>query len=72
MPRQHFGRRERVDIRRDFKRKTLMAARDGDGPHWVAVPAIIDEADAALFRLAHRHRNLYHEDLHNRALLSSR
>jgi hypothetical protein len=47
-----------------------LAEREHTAPRWLAMPAILDEADAALFRLAHRARNgVYHEDRHNSALL---
>jgi hypothetical protein len=70
MQRERFGHQERDRIRGDFGRKVRLAARDGDGPGWIAVKAILDDGDAALFRLAHRERNdVYHKDRHNPAVL---
>ena len=70
MRREQFGRADRKRIGRDFSRKIHLAERKHTAPRWLAVPAILDESDAALFRLAHRARNgVYHEDRHNSALL---
>ena len=48
-----------------------LATRNADGPSWRKVEAILSDADAAVMRVAHTYRNgVYHEDRHNRALLT--
>lgn len=66
-----FGAREQAKIQQDFSRQvTIASLHDEARPPWPAPSPLLDENDAAIFRIAHQYRNpIYHEDRHNPALL---
>lgn len=68
----HYKREKRDQIHRSFKRKVAMASRAVEGPFAFSYPApILDETDAAIFRIAHQYRNdIYHAGYHNPAVLA--
>jgi hypothetical protein len=68
---RRFGQRERDRLRQDFDRKVTLAISEAEGVGAFAYPRpVLDEQDAAIFRVAHRYRNgLHHEDRANDALL---
>jgi hypothetical protein len=69
--RKRYTHKERREVLGDFDRMLVVASKDSGGPAWRAVPAIADESDAAVMRVAHSYRNgVYHEDRHNAALIA--
>jgi hypothetical protein len=69
--RKRYTHKERQKILGDFNRMLIVASKNSGGPAWRAVPAIMDEPDAAVMRVAHSYRNgVYHEDRHNVALIA--
>jgi hypothetical protein len=68
---RRFGQRERDRLRQDFDRRVTLALSEPQGIGAFAFPRpVLDEQDAAIFRVAHRYRNgLHHEDRANDALL---
>jgi hypothetical protein len=68
---RRFGQRERDRLRQDFDRRVTLALSEPQGIGAFAFPRpVLDEHDAAIFRVAHRYRNgLHHEDRANDALL---
>jgi len=68
---RRYDQRERDRLRRDFDRRVTLAQTELKGPFTFAFPKpLLNQADAATFRVAHRYRNgIYHEDRHNQALL---
>jgi hypothetical protein len=71
LPVRRFGQRERDRLRQDFDRRVTLAMSQPEGVLAFAFPRpVLDEHDAAIFRVAHRYRNgLHHEDRSNDALL---
>jgi hypothetical protein len=68
---KRYTNKERRTILGNFGRMATLATEDADGPALWKVGAILSEADAAVMRVAHTYRNgVYHEDRHNRALLT--
>lgn len=69
-PRKQYSNDERERIRASFDRMARLAQKQTDAPWGRSVEAILDQADAAVFKVAHRYRNnIYHEDRHNPAVL---
>ncbi len=68
---RRYDQRERDRLRRDFDRRVTLAQTEPKGLFTFAFPKpLLDQVDAATFRVAHRYRNgIYHEDRHNQALL---
>jgi hypothetical protein len=73
LPVRRFGQRERDRLRQDFDRRVTLALSKPEGAGAFAFPRpVLDERDAAIFRVGHRYRNgLHHEDRANAALLDS-
>ena len=65
------GQRERERLRQDFDRKVTLASTEPTGIGAFAYPRVVlDEQDAAVYRVGHRYRKgLHHEDRANDALL---
>ncbi len=69
-PRRRHTAAQRKKTLGDFSKMVELALKETDGPSWKRVPAILSGTDAAVMRVAHSYRNgVYHEDLHNAALL---
>lgn len=66
-----FPARERRAARERFNKRVAIAAEKPESVSPVYFPErILDEHDAAVFRVAHHYRNpVYHEDRHNPALI---
>ncbi len=65
---RRFSQRERDRLRNDFDRRVRLAA--ANRPMFGYPTPILDEADAATFRIAHKYRNgAYHADRHNERLI---
>jgi hypothetical protein len=69
---RRYDQVERNRLRRDFDRRVALAMTRQDGVGAFAYPKpVLNEYDATIFRVAHRHRNaVYHADSHNAALLA--
>jgi hypothetical protein len=66
-----YDQRERDRLRNDFDRRVTLGQAEQTGVGAFAFPVpMLNDADATIFRVAHRYRNgVYHADRHNAALL---